>query len=167
MHDTVYSEAKHGAGAGRDYRKGGGRGQGSGGADRSNTFYQCGKTREENGDKRFCRREAVAAVGQPAQPQQAAPPPTPRDEKGGRGGCRGNRDGKKKLPSATDRDKCGTEFTILDGGAHLGYEEMIYAKSTGASTVNNLLQYLADGEPLECCCVGRRDFGFPFRCGGY
>ena len=72
---------------------------------------------------------------------------------------RGNRDGKKKLPSATKRDKGDTEFTILDGGAYLGYEEMIYAKSTGASTVNNLLQYLADGEPLETVCAAAASGG--------
>ncbi len=60
----------------------------------------------------------------------------------------------KKLPSSTGlKDKGDTEFTILDGGAYLGYEEMIYAKSTGASTGNNWLQYLADGEPLETVCA--------------
>ena len=53
VHDTVYSEVKPAAGAGGDHRKGGGRGKSSGGGDRSNTCYQCGKPREEHGDKRF------------------------------------------------------------------------------------------------------------------
>ena len=100
MHDTVYSEVKPATGAGGDYRKGGGRGKGGAAGDRpNNTCYQCGKTREEHGDKRFCRREAVAAADQQAQPQQAAPPPTPRDDKGSRGGGRGRGDNRKKLLS--------------------------------------------------------------------
>ena len=93
---------------------------------------------------------AVAAADQQAQPQQAAPPPTPRDDKGSRGGGRGRGDNRKKLLSnGGPKEQGDTEFTILDGGAYLGYEEMIYASSTGASTSDNLLQYLADGEPLE------------------
>ena len=35
----------------------------------------------------------------------------------------------------------------------LFYEEMVYARATGASTSSNLLQYLADGEPLETVCA--------------
>ena len=35
----------------------------------------------------------------------------------------------------------------------MGYEEMIYATSTGAITSDNLLQYLDDGEPLETVCA--------------
>ena len=41
----------------------------------------------------------------------------------------------------------------MDGGAYLGYEEMVYAQTTGATTRDNLLQYLTDGEPLETICA--------------
>ena len=56
------------------------------------------------------------------------------------------------MPSAAS-DKGDMEFTVLDGGAYLGYEEMVYARATGAGTSSNLLQYLADGEPLETVCA--------------
>ncbi len=56
------------------------------------------------------------------------------------------------MPS-TALDKGDTEFTVLDGGADLGYEEMICARATGASTSSNLLQYLVDGEPSETVCA--------------
>ena len=116
--------------------------------------------REEHGDKRFCRREAVAAVDQKAQPQQAAPPPTPREDNGSRGGGRGRGDNRKKLlPNGGPKEQGDTEFTILNGGAYLGYEEMIYATSTGASTSDNLLQYLADGDPLGTVCAAAASGG--------
>ncbi len=42
---------------------------------------------------------------------------------------------------------------MLDGGAYLGYEEMVYARKTGASIRSNLLEYLTDGEALETVCA--------------
>ena len=56
------------------------------------------------------------------------------------------------VPSVAS-DKGDTEFTVLDGGAYLGYEEMVYAQATGATSRDNLLQYLTDGEPLETVCA--------------
>ncbi len=64
MHDTVYAEAKSAAEASPDSRKGSDRGESSGGEDRSNACYQCGKTREEHEDKRFCRKETISAVAE-------------------------------------------------------------------------------------------------------
>ncbi len=53
-------------------------------------------------------------------PQQAVPPPTPREDKDNKSEGRGRADNNKKLPT--------------NGGASLGYEKMIYTTSTGAST---------------------------------
>jgi hypothetical protein len=48
---------------------------------------------------------------------------------------------------------------VLDGGAYLGYEEMVYARKTGASTQSNLLDYLTNGEPLETGCAAAASGG--------
>ena len=36
---------------------------------------------------------------------------------------------------------------------------MVYARASGASTSSNLLQYLADGEPLETVCAAAASGG--------
>ena len=125
IHDSEYSGPKAGGGGGES-RKGSGRGKG-GGADRPNNIcFQCGKARDDHPDNRFCRREVVARLA----PQPQAASATAYRE--GKGGGRGGKDNKKKTLLAPE--KSDTEFTVLDGGAYLGYEEIVYARKTGAST---------------------------------
>ena len=101
--------------------------------------------REDHPDNRFCRREIVAQL----TPQPQAASATAYRE--GKGGGRGGKDNKKKTLIAPE--KSDTEYTVLDGGAYLGYEEMVYARRTGASTQSNLLDYLTNGEPLATVCT--------------
>ncbi len=125
-HDTDYADKRRWAGG--DSRQGQGRGKSGGDSDKPNTCFQCGKLREDHPDKHYCPRDAATAV-QPVEPQ------TPRGHKGG---GRQAQDNKKEVTSTAP--KGDSSPSSMGERNYLGYEEIIYARATGASTSANHLR---------------------------